>query len=108
MSDKVVSLEQIHFTNKKQQELYQEARFGQDVYEFLHTDVGRYLRGVAEQEMEICRQKMADLSPGDPKFKNKFAKLKFDYEVAKRFTMWLGQAIAAGCEAENQIENEEY
>lgn len=103
-----VSLENIHFIDQKQKELFQQARFGQQVVDFLNADIGRYLNGVAIQEMEIAKQKMADLKPGDSRFKNKYAVLKLEYEIAFRFTKWLAEAVDTGYYAEKQIEQEEY
>lgn len=106
MSDKVISLDSIRFSDEREKQLFQEAKFGQDVVDFLRTDVGRYLYGVAKQEMEISKNGMAELHPADSRFKQKYAKLRFDYEVANKFVEWLSEAISTGSQAEFQLEED--
>ena len=98
----------IHFINERQRELFAEARFGQQVEDFLRTDIGRYLHGCASQDVNIAMQNMADIRPGDPKFRSKFSKEKFDYEVALKFIVWLGQAIERGSKAEYMLNEGEF
>jgi hypothetical protein len=105
VEEKVRSLQ---FNSERERELFVEAQFGEEVIDFLHTDVGQYLLGVANQEMDISKQKMAELDPTDPRFKKKYAGYRFNYDTAAYFPRWLGEVITRGQNAAFTLENEDY
>ena len=56
-------LPNVEFVNEQERQYFAEAVLGEEVRQFLQSDVGRYLHGRAKGEYDRCRDKMFDLDP---------------------------------------------
>lgn len=95
----------LDFVNEQEREFFAEAVLGEDVRQFLVSDVGRYLHGRAKQEYDRCRDEMFDLDPYTPKGKQEYMKLKADAQAAAHFMRWCADAITRGDQAATMLEN---
>ncbi len=78
-----------------------EARLGIQAESFLHSDIGKYLTGRAELEIEEGRDEL-EAATGD----KEITVAKDKIRGARRFIVWLGNAIQNGRIAEDQIRAE--
>lgn len=83
-----------------------EARMAETIRRFLGTELGEYLVGRAQIEMEEAKDAMTRLNPFWPGAKRKLARLQQDYRVAEKFVKWLHEAIQNGDIAAAQLEDE--
>ena len=79
------------------------AVFGEQVTQFLQSDIGDYLIKKSEGEIEAAMLKLKDVDPTDVKA---ITALQNEIKIAEKFQVWLGDAIAAGHQAKVQIEEE--
>lgn len=94
----------IEFVNEQEREYFAEAVIGEEVRQFLVSDVGRYLHGRAKQEYDRCRDEMFDLDPYTPEGKAKYLNLKADAAAAAHFMRWCVDAISRGDQAATMLE----
>ena len=80
-----------------------EVRLGDRVREFALSDVGQYLLGRAQIEMDEAKAAMVRINPYWPRSKTKLAKLQQDYRTAENFARWLNDALQNGDIALEQI-----
>lgn len=76
------------------------ATFGKQVEYFLQSDVGSYLVKRAKQECDEAVEKLKDVDAFDGKA---VAALQLKARVADAVIVWLGDAIAAGESAIEQL-----
>jgi hypothetical protein len=69
---------------------------GKKCQEFLNTDVGRYLHGVAAQEVQTCASYLLDCDPDDAKA---IRAIQSRAKGAHNFIVWLNEAIENGEQA---------
>lgn len=96
---------EIEFVNDQERQFFAEAVLGEEVREFLVSQIGRYLHGCAKQEYDRCRNEMFDLDPYTPEGKRDFLKLKRDAAAAAHFMRWCLEAIELGNQAGTMLEN---
>lgn len=89
------------FLSNAEEELFAEAMLGQEAIDFLNSDLGRLLRGYAEQEVMICQQKLLTT----PFWRwRKIIKLQNRAAVAQQFTNFISEALLRGRVAEQNLE----
>lgn len=85
--------------------LYAEATLGRDAEEFLKTDIGRFIIGRCDQEIDEARSEMETV----PIRKHKrIEHLQNRIWRAKSVKGWITELVIRGREAETQLESEEY
>lgn len=77
--------------------LLAEAMLGKDAAEFLATDLGRYLIGCAQAEINEAQELLSNVSPWR---RNRIRQLQNQIWRAKSVTRWLAEVISAGRSAE--------
>lgn len=80
-----------------------EVRLGDRVREFIQTDVGQYLLGRAQIEMDEAKAAMVRINPFWPRAKSRLAALQQEYRTAENFARWLNDALQNGDLALEQI-----
>lgn len=80
-----------------------EVRLGERVQEFVQSDVGQYLLGRAQIEMDEAKAAMVRINPFWPRAKTKLAQLQQEYRTAENFARWLNEALQNGDVALEQI-----
>lgn len=98
-------LPNVEFVNEQEQAYFAEAVLGEEVRQFLQSDVGRYLHGRAKAEYDRCRDLMFDLDPYTPEGKQEFLRLKREAASASHFMHWCVDAITMGDQAATMLEN---
>jgi hypothetical protein len=89
------------FLSDAEESLFAEAVLGQNAIDFLNTDLGRVLRGYAEQELEISKQKLLKT----PFWRwRKIIKLQQRAAVAQQFLSFIQEALTRGRVAEQNLE----
>ena len=94
----------IEFVNEQERAYFAEAVLGEEVRQFVASDVGRYLHGRAKGEYDRCRDLMFDLDPYTPEGKREFLKLKREAAAASHFMRWCVEAITLGDQAATMLE----
>lgn len=80
------------------------AVFGEQVQEFLRSDVGRFLIGRAEKELA---HQMSLLKLVDPRVPEQIIRLQVRIEQLEKFEGWLADAVQEGLTAISIIDGEE-
>jgi hypothetical protein len=83
--------------------LVAEAMLGRDASEFLASDVGRYLLGRCEQEIETAQDALSRVSPWR---RNRIRELQNEIWRARSVRGWLIELVDAGKAAEDILEHE--
>ena len=73
-----------------------EAILGDEAKRFLEGDLGRYMRGVADQEVEKAILELEEVDPGDAK---KVREIQNRIWRARNFPAWLVELVQRGEEA---------
>lgn len=82
--------------------LFAEAILGKDAEEFLNSDVGKYLLGCAQQEIEEAQDLLSTVSPWR---RNRIKQLQNQIWRAKSVRQWLIEVIQAGQQAQTMLED---
>jgi hypothetical protein len=85
-------------------ELYSEAMIGQDAEEFLTSDVGKFLIGCADQEIQ---EAMDQLKKCHPWRHRRIRELQNKIWRAESVQGWLAELITRGRQAMQQLEERE-
>ena len=80
------------------------AAFGEDVEVFLHTEIGKYLIGRAEEQRGIALEALAQVDPENPKA---IRDQQFRIMVADSIQTWLAEAITDSRNAKQILFGEE-
>lgn len=94
----------IDFVDQREQQYFAQAKIGNDVYDFLHSPVGRYLHGCAKQEVEALRDELEKCNPDSIWGRRKIRRLQVKAEAARNFMTWCAEAIQVGEHAYAQLE----
>lgn len=70
-----------------------ERDLGEKCQAFLNTEVGQYLQGVAEQDVQLCATALLTVDPTDVET---IRKIQFKAHTAQNFLTWLDDAITNG------------
>ena len=97
-------LANIEWVDAKEQEYFMEAKLGHDVFEWLCSDVGRYLKGRAKIETDMAKEGLSMLDFDDPAAIPRAKALQLKIEVGRSFTRWVAEALNNGQAAEAQLE----
>ncbi len=87
-----------------QEALYAEAMFGRDAEEFMNSEIGRYLTGCAEQEIEEAVHQLKHIHPWRTR---KIRDIQAQIWRAESFKQWISEAIVRGQQALQQLEVDE-
>ena len=79
------------------------AVFGKQVEQFLESDIGSYLVGRAQEQGEAAIMELKDADPFDH---DKIIKIQSRIKVAESIIGWLGDAIRAGHQAAEHIQED--
>jgi hypothetical protein len=77
-------------------ELSAEAILGDEARKFLEGDLGRYMRGCAEQDVQ---EALLDLEDADPEDHKKIRDIQNKIWRARNFPVWLNELVQRGEEA---------
>lgn len=80
-----------------------EAILGRDAEEFLASELGRYIIGRCEQEVDAAQDQLARVSPWR---RNRIRELQNEVWRARSLKAWLVEMINAGRMAEQAMEDE--
>ncbi len=83
--------------------LWAEAALGRDAADFMASDIGRYLLGRAEQDIQEAHEKLAIVSPWR---RNRIRQLQNEIWRAQSVKGWLVELVGAGKQAEAIIEDQ--
>lgn len=83
---------------------YETAAFGREIELFLEEDrIGHYLVERARSDLAVAQEALVDIDPADARA---IAALQLDARVANRVRQWLGEAIQAGQQAQQLLEED--
>lgn len=80
--------------------LFAQADLGEQAREFLTTDLGKYLAGCAEQQINDCSRELLKVCPTNT---DKIQLLQSKAQTASNFLVWINEAIDMGSVAYQQI-----
>ena len=86
-------------SNASLDELIAEAELGEEAKNFIQGDLGRFLLGCANQEIEAAHEALEDVKPSE---KEKIRELQNAVWRARSFTKWLVELVSRG---ENAIQS---
>jgi len=86
------------------QELFAEAMIGRDAEEFLKSDIGNYLLGCADQEIDEAMHELKNVHPWRTR---KIKELQNKIWRAESFKQWLAELIIRGQQALQNLESDE-
>ena len=84
--------------------LFAAADLGEKARSFLGTDLGRYLKGCAEQQINDCSRQLLTVSPHNT---NEIQLLQGKAQTASNFLIWINEAIGMGDNAFQQIQQQQ-
>ena len=79
------------------------ATFGKQVEQFLRSDIGAYIIRIAKDQSDAATEK---LKMADPYNAVAIANLQHEIKVAESVAGWLADAVRAGLQALEQLEEE--
>ena len=74
-------------------ELIAAAELGEEARNFLASDLGRLVLGLAQQEVELAKEKLLETEPTDS---DAIRKLQFQAEFGRKFEEWLTGIVQDG------------
>lgn len=77
--------------------------FGFEVTAFLQSDIGRYLTTRAESEVAEALEQMKVVDPEKPHL---IRAIQHKIQVAESVLYWLGEAVQAGLNAQEELHNQ--
>ena len=77
-------------------ELIAAAELGEKARDFLESELGKILIGLADQEIRVAEEALGEVDPDDPK---KIRELQNNIKVGKWFTKWLLDLVQDGDQA---------
>lgn len=86
----------VDFVDEKERELFARSHLGVKAREFLESDVGKYLQGRAQQDIEQAQVDALECSPWTWLGRRKLLKLQHKAGIAKSFLKWIVEAIQDG------------
>jgi hypothetical protein len=84
--------------------LLAEAMLGKDAEEFLTSDIGRYLLGRCEHEIEEAQDLLSTVAPWR---RNRIKQLQNEIWRAKSVRVWLAELVSNGQRAEQLLDSQE-
>lgn len=86
----------VDFVDEKERELFARAQLGTAARDFLETDLGRYLHGRAQKEIEQAQVDALECNVGTWWGRRKLKNLQNKAGVARQFLKWIVEAIQDG------------
>jgi hypothetical protein len=83
--------------------LWAEASLGRDADEFISSDIGRYLLGRCEQDIQDAIEKLSVVSPWR---RNRIRQLQNEIWRAQSVKGWIQELITAGRQAETILNDQ--
>jgi len=84
-------------------ELIAEAMMGRDAEEFIQSDIGQYLIGCADQEIDYATSQLKRVSPWR---RRRIIDLQNQIYRAESFQSWLGELVIKGKQAFQQLDED--
>lgn len=84
-------------------ELFAEAMLGKDAEEFIHSDIGQYVIGCAEQEISEASDQLKRVHPWRTR---RIRELQNEIWRAESFQTWLSELVIRGRQAVQQLETD--
>ena len=84
--------------------LFAAADLGEKARSFLGTDLGRYLKGCAEQQINECSRQLLKIHHANAK---EIQLLQSKAQTASNFLTWINEAIGMGDNAFQQIQQQQ-
>jgi hypothetical protein len=83
--------------------LWAEATLGRDAEEFMSSDIGRYLLGRCEQDIQDAVEKLSVVSPWR---RNRIRQLQNEIWRAQSVRGWLAELVGIGRQAETILDED--
>ena len=84
--------------------LFAAADLGEKARSFLGTDLGRYLKGCAEQQINDCSRQLLTVHHANA---NEIQLLQNKAQTASNFLIWVNEAVGMGDNAFQQIQQQQ-
>jgi hypothetical protein len=85
----------------EEKQLLDQAVFGEQIKEFLLSDLGQFILHKGEQERDAALSQLSIVDPTDVKA---ITKLQNDIQVIEHIKYWLSEAIQEGLQAANVLD----
>lgn len=92
----MADLDNIEFVSDQERLYFTQAKLGEDIISWLNGPIGRYLHGVAKQEIEELRTVLETCDPETRRGIRKIRKLQRKADAARYFMQWCTEAIQEG------------
>ncbi len=99
------SVEDLEFVNEEERAYFAEAKLGHEIWEWLRSPAGRYLRGRAKILVDESSVALMALDLTDPENLKRAQKLQFDARIGEQFLRWCVEALENGRNAEFSLES---
>jgi hypothetical protein len=93
----------VDFVDEKERELFARTQLGLAAVDFLDTDLGRYLHGRAQKEIEQAQVDSLDCNTRTWWGRRKHANLQNKALIARNFLKWIVEAIQDGEVAHQEL-----
>ncbi len=90
------------FIDEQERLLFSESKYGEDMINFLNSDLGRLIRGSAKHDMNEALNGMKDTAPWR---KQRMQKFQNQYRVAESLVAYCAEIIQRGEHAFTALEN---
>ena len=94
--------ENLEFSDQEEKLLFSQAKLGVEAQRFFDSDLGRYVRGCAAQEIREAQDAMLKVSPWRHR---KIQQHQIKAASCRQAISWLGEVIAAGDQAHFELLN---
>ena len=85
--------------------LFAEATLGRDAEEFMKSDIGRYLLGRCQHEIQDAQEKLSVVSPWR---RNRIRQLQNEIWRAQSVSGWLAELVSNGRQAEAVLDEDNH
>ena len=102
----MAELQHLEFISDQERIYFEQAKLGEDVIQWLNGPVGRYLHGVAKQEIEELRDALEACNPESIFGRRKIRRLQKKAQAARYFMQWCTEAIQEAEYAFKQLDQQ--
>lgn len=91
------------FLNAEEEAMFAEFLMGEEAITFLNSNLGRLMRGFAEQQKEAAKDAVLSANPCTPWGRRRIKKHQFEAAVADQFLGFIAEALQSGKVAEENL-----
>jgi len=93
----------VEFEDQREETLVRQAVIGQDVHDWLSSDVGRWVIGAALQDQAVIEEKLISIRPNTPWRRRKITELQQQHEAIGLAVGWLSESVKLGMAAVREL-----